>query len=124
MNISEDKIQEYPDDNAIVVTDPRVFRGVLRAAQVWGSNGLSSPNIDADEIEDIMTEFASKVADIRAKYEVTGDTRNADTSLEGEYYDELNALQTEYRTKLFDAMMDYISDDDAIGFMIELLENK
>lgn len=124
MNIPDDNVKEYPDDNAIIINDPRIFRGVLKAAQVWGSTGLSEPLTQADVLENIMSEFASKVTDLQAKYEVMGDTLNAKTTLETDYYDELNVLLAKYRTLLFDAVMDYVSDDPAIDLMIELLGDK
>lgn len=54
---------------------------------------------------------------------MSGDTLNGETAVESGYYDELNVLLAKYRTLLFDAALDYITDDVAIDLMTELLEN-
>lgn len=124
MNIPDNIVANYPKDNAIIINDPRVFRGVLIAAKTWGSNCLDDPNAaGTEELDEIMAEFASKLSDLRAKYEVNGDTLNGKAEIEVSYYDELNALLAKYRTLLFDAALDYVSDDTAIDLMGSLLED-
>src|SRR5476651_2703823 len=93
----------YPEDNAIIVEDPRIFKGVLIVAKTWGSMSLGeSSSGSSDEIDELMAEFVNKTADLRAKYEVTGDLLNGESAVENDYYDELNKLLTMYRTLLFE----------------------
>lgn len=125
MNIPDDKITKYPKDNAMIINDSRVFKGILIAAKTWGSNCLNETNAGATEdLDELMVEFAAKLEDLRAKYEVSGDTLNGRASIENRYYDELNVLLTKYRALLFDAALDYVSDDTAIDLMTELLEDE
>ena len=98
MNIPDDEIAQYPDDNATIIDDPRVFRGVLIAAETWGSLTLSEPGSGSTEyIDEIIAEFADKAADLRAKYEVTGDILNGESAIENDYYEKLSTLLTKYR---------------------------
>jgi hypothetical protein len=124
MNIPDNYVKEYPKENAIVIGDPRVFKGILTTAKVWGEECLSDPSAANTELlEEYMTEFAAKIRDLRAKYEVTGESLNGKASLAEKYYGELNLLLTKYRTLLFGAAMDYVSDDVAIDLIVELVQD-
>ena len=79
--------------------------------------------VATEELDELMAEFTAKLTDLRAQYEVSGDTLNGETAVESGYYDELNVLLAKYRTLLFDAALDYITDDVAIDLITELLEN-
>lgn len=70
-----------------------------------------------------MMEFATKFADLQAKHEVSGDPPNGRSSLESEYYKELNLLMAKYRALFFEAAMDYIVNDTATNLMVELVQN-
>lgn len=124
MNNPDDIVTNYPKANAVVINDPRIFRGVLTAAKAWGSNCLDDPNAaGSEELDELMADFASKIADLQAKYEVRDDTLNGKTRLGVDYYHALNTLLTKYRTRLFEAALDYVSDDTAIDLMRDLLED-
>lgn len=122
MNIPDDKVTNYPKDNAIVIHDPRVFKGVLIAAKTWGSTSLNEPSAaDTETFDEHLIEFAEKIADLRAKYEVSGDMLNGETAVDAPYHDELNALLAQYRGLLFDDSLDYVSDDTAIDLIEDVL---
>ena len=124
MNIPDELIVNSPKEQAAVIRDPHIFRGVLIASRAWGVRSLDDPSVSgAEAIDETMVEFAQKLTDLRAKFEVNGDTLNGDAELEADYYDELGSLMSEYRSQLFASMIDYVCDDVAIGLMIDLLSD-
>jgi hypothetical protein len=122
MNIPDDKVTHYKDDDSIVINDERIFRGILQLARIWGYEMFKDANVEGvEEIDRIMATFADKVADLRAKYEVEDDLLNASPLPEVPYYDELSALLADSRRSLFDAFMETIADDTAIELMLDVL---
>ncbi len=121
MNIPKDKVFRYPADKAILINDPRILRGSLQLARTWGMAAVDGSGGGTEAIDDVMAEYADKVADLRAKYEVQGDLLNGKSELEVGYYDELNALLDEYRVMLLETVMDFLIDDAAIDLMLDIL---
>ena len=120
MNISDSKVHQYKD-KTIVIDDPRIIKGSLTLAQVWGSSCIGDSGDGAEELEEAMTKFAEAASDIREKYEVNGDLLNGESEFETAYFDELNTLLNVYRFQIFNAAMNYVTSTESIDLMLDLM---
>lgn len=119
MNIPNNKVLLNKDDS-LIIDDPRIAKGIMKLAKEWGSHSISEA-VGTEEIDELLVKFADKLADLKAKYEVEGDPFNVDTPLEVSFYDEFNPLLDTYRFLVFKAIMDYITGNESIDLMLDIM---